>query len=346
MNAWRLLVGCYTDAGNSGLHVFRGQGDDYAAWADRATDNPSWLITDAHAQRLYCVNEGVQGHLSAFELGDDGNLRPLARVSTQGAGPCHVALASDGRWAFVSHYDGGKLSVLPLNAEGVPAPPVQIIDFQSESEPKNSHIHCAIPTADGRYLFVVDLGHDCIHGYRIDSAATQPLAPVSRLDVSAGMGPRHLRLSRDGERAWLMGEHDGSLLALRHDSGRLTLQQRVELDQSGQSRQQGGAEIALSSDERFLYASNRGDVDEITVWAIEATGELQWRQSVASQGYHPRHFTLTPDDRHLLVANQHSNEVVIFPRDVQTGTLSESSQRLPLTAPACLRFINDSSEGK
>lgn len=343
MNAWCLVVGSYTDAGNPGLHTFRGQGDDYVASTSRATDNPSWLITDAQTRRLYCVNEGALGHLSAFELSDDGDLRPLARVPTQGAGPCHVALDPEGRWAFVSHYDGGTLSVMPLDAEGMPGPPLQIVDFRSENEPNDSHIHCAIPSTDGQYLLVVDLGHDCIHSYRIDPAATQPLVSIDRLSVSTGMGPRHLRLSQDGKRAWLVGEHDGSLLALHHDSGRLSVQQRVDLDRSGQSRKQGGAEISLSNDERFLYASNRGDVDEITVWAIDATGSLRWLQSISSQGRHPRHFTLTPDGRHLLVANQHSDEVVIFPRDRTSGTLAEYSRQLPLKAPACLRFVDEST---
>ncbi|MOA70322.1 6-phosphogluconolactonase [compost metagenome] len=58
------------------------------------------------------------------------------------------------------------------------------------------------------------------------------------------------------------------------------------------------------------------------------------------EGDHPREFSLDPSGKFLLVANQKSNEVVVFERDPNTGLLGRVVQALAVDSPADLKFID------
>ncbi|WIA31513.1 hypothetical protein OEZ86_002405 [Tetradesmus obliquus] len=101
-------------------------------------------------------------------------------------------------------------------------------------------------------------------------------------------------------------------------------------------RPYGGAELALSNDGRFLYASNRGLCEgtpaagksSIVAFAVDqasgALTALDWKFG-GGDVQHPRHFSLTPDEANafLLVANMHGESVTVFRRDASSGLLSK-----------------------
>jgi 6-phosphogluconolactonase len=90
------------------------------------------------------------------------------------------------------------------------------------------------------------------------------------------------------------------------------------------ARGNAAAELCLSSDGRFVYATNRGEYDCVTVFAVDAkTGALTTVQSVVSGGRNARHVVLDPSERWALLCCQDSSEVVVFRRDVKTGMLAE-----------------------
>mgnify|MGYP000962484055 FL=1 len=97
------------------------------------------------------------------------------------------------------------------------------------------------------------------------------------------------------------------------------------------------ADIHLSKNEKFLYASNRGE-NSIAVFKINSkNGELQKIQNIAVQGDWPRNFTLAPNSNFLLVANQRSKNISVFKVDKKNGELTFlSSTNAP--TPVCLVF--------
>src|SRR5690606_8598263 len=111
------------------------------------------------------------------------------------------------------------------------------------------------------------------------------------------------------------------------------------INEAGFSGTDGAADIRLSPDGRFLYASNRGDANTLAIYRINGSdGTLVkvGNQSVLGSG--PRNFALTPDGNHLLVANQYSDEVVVFARDIEAGLLSDTGDRIAVGATVCLVF--------
>ncbi len=98
------------------------------------------------------------------------------------------------------------------------------------------------------------------------------------------------------------------------------------------------AEIAISADGNYLYASNRGE-DTLAVFSISGKdGRLTLLQSISSGGKTPGHFTLSPTGQWLLCANQSSATVTVFRRDAATGKLSGPTQTIPLDSPMFLLF--------
>ncbi|QQQ01949.1 lactonase family protein [Lysobacter enzymogenes] len=358
-----LLVGCYTGGQCQGVGRYRF--DPASGRIDPrpletiVTDNPSWLAVSADGARLFAVNENGPaspdpvGRASSFALGRGAaRSRALSRANTLGDDPAHAALGRDGRYLFVSNYSGaqspgGSLAVLPVDADGRLGAAVQVLGHRASQADRERqlgpHVHAAAQSPDGRYVFAADLGADKVYAYRYDPArsAERPLqaAATPWLELPAGSGPRHLLFSADGRHAYLTLEMSGEIVALDHDDGRLRIVQTLALDPG---RRQGNAAAALhlSADGRFLYASNRGEDNHIAVYAVDpGDGRLRPLQRRASEGRGPREFALAPDGRHVVVANQHSGNLVVIARDPASGELGATVQTLPMVSPSDVKFV-------
>ena len=75
------------------------------------------------------------------------------------------------------------------------------------------------------------------------------------------------------------------------------------------------------------------------IYSIGTDGQLTYEGRQATLGKGPRNFTIDPTGVFLLVANQQTNEVVIFKRDKKSGLLSDSGKRISVGAPVCLQMI-------
>ncbi|MNQ81306.1 6-phosphogluconolactonase [compost metagenome] len=97
----------------------------------------------------------------------------------------------------------------------------------------------------------------------------------------------------------------------------------------------------MSADGKFLYASNRGTANELSVFAIAPqTGLLTLLQRRSVAGDLPREFSLDPSGKFMLVANQKSNGIVVLERDPNTGLLGRVIQTLAVDSPSDLKFID------
>jgi 6-phosphogluconolactonase len=103
----------------------------------------------------------------------------------------------------------------------------------------------------------------------------------------------------------------------------------------------GSADIHVSPDGRFLYCSNRGESNTIGILSINpSNGMLVWIDDQSTLGKTPRNFSLDPTGNFLLVANQNSDNIVIFKRDKQTGLLTDTGKRINVSKPVCLKWLD------
>ena len=98
------------------------------------------------------------------------------------------------------------------------------------------------------------------------------------------------------------------------------------------------ADIHVSPDGEFLYATNRGDANTISIFKILKNGKLESKGQTSSLGKGPRNFAIDPTGKFLLVAHQYTNDVVIFKIDNTTGMLAATGQKIELCSPVCLVF--------
>ena len=138
--------------------------------------------------------------------------------------------------------------------------------------------------------------------------------------------------------AYVLGEISGEIVCLRYNPSDgtkpFTTVQTIKADPHDG---EGSADIHMSPDGRFLYASHRLKGDGISVFSVASDGTLQ---SVGYQttGRHPRNFAITPNGRYLLVACRDTNEVEIYERDSDTGLLTDTGKRIATPKPVCLVF--------
>jgi 6-phosphogluconolactonase len=71
----------------------------------------------------------------------------------------------------------------------------------------------------------------------------------------------------------------------------------------------------------------------------KSNGQLEWIDHQSTLGKTPRNFNFDPTGNFLLVANQNSDEIVIFKRDKETGLLTDSGKRIKVSKPVCLKWM-------
>lgn len=348
-----LFIGTYTGTGSKGIYVYRfDAGAGKAEWVSNTDSavNPSFLAMAPNGKQLYACTEtrtvnagGVTAY--SFDRGS-GQLRQLNRQTSGGDNPCYVNVHKAGKWVVVGNYSGGSLAVYPLNADGSLQPFSQLIQHEGRSVNKDrqekAHVHAAVFSPAQDHLFVPDLGLDKVLVYRFNPAAPKPLAPapVPFAQSTPGSGPRHFTFHPNGRWAYLVQELAGAVVAYRYRNGTLTQTQRLFSHPDTLSTLPGSADVHVSPDGKFLYASNRGKENNIAVFRINpANGKLTAVGYEPTRGLVPRNFCIDPTGTFLLVANQESDNVVVFRRNRQTGLLTYTGVQLSIPKPVCLKMM-------
>jgi 6-phosphogluconolactonase len=132
----------------------------------------------------------------------------------------------------------------------------------------------------------------------------------------------------------------GTVTAYNYNEGKLSQIQDIPAFPDGFVGKKDGAEICISPDGKFLYASTRGDLNSIAIFSIDpASGKLTVKGSQSTFGKGPRNFIIDPTGNYLLVANQDSRNIVIFKRDKETGLLIKTAKEIEVPRPVCLQMI-------
>lgn len=343
-----LFVGAYAEASNTGISLYRlnsETGENYLVKTFKGIVNPSYLALSADGKYLYAVSETAtpQAQLVAYAFDrDKEELIPLNAQPTHGSDPCFVWVDSHRRLAVTANYTGGNVSFFPIASDGSLLPP-QVIDYQGgtpgSARQDRPHLHCIYASPDERFLYANDLGSDRIYTYALQSlsgklqAKAADLAPVP---LPAGEGPRHTTFHPNGQWAYLISELSGRVAAMTYTNGQLTPFQYVEADSF---RAAGSADIHVSPDGRYLYASNRLIGDGIAIFEIDQTSGRLSKIGYRLTGIHPRNFNITPNGKLLLCACRDSNAIQVFQRDLETGFLTDTEQDIHASKPVCLLFL-------
>ncbi len=242
-----------------------------------------------------------------------------------------ASLATDhaGRHLFTVSYGGHFLSVSPIDVLGVAGPPTQVIGDLAQAH------GIAVDPSD-HHVYVACMGADAVLAYRFDPAAGRlEQEPFDRRPSAAGAGPRHLALSPGARHLYAVTEHHGTVMVFERDqeSGRLKHVQTIGflpetiLESAAPAVARpppGAADIHLSPDGSFLYASDR-PTNSIGAFRVDhQSGRLSPIENVAAEAT-PRSFAIDADGRHLFCIGVSSGRVGVYEIDQETGCLHRRS---------------------
>ncbi len=352
-----LYVGTYSQGGSEGVYVVE---IDRLARKSKVLQtvhdkqHPTFLAVHPNQQFLYVAyREGADGGdkngtIAAYRIDQStGKLSPLGSLSSMGDSPCHLSVDPTGRMLFVSNYRGGNLVAFKINSDGSLAPDPDFVQHEGRSiHPQRQdapHMHSMIPAADGNYVYASDLGIDKIMIYKVDAERGE-LTPAETPFVSseAGAGPRHLEIHPALPYAYSVEELSNTvaIYQISPQDGSLTAHGRVNMLSDGiHADENTAADIHISKNGSFLYASNRGQ-DNLVIYQIDPeNGRLSLIGHQPTGGKHPRNFKVDNQGELVFVANMHSDNIVVFSLDASTGLLEPVGWEMVIPQPACVEQI-------
>jgi 6-phosphogluconolactonase len=346
-NKLNLIVGTYTNKCESrGIYVYEFDSNNANIRFKKSSDsivNPSYLSLSKDEKFIYAVNEnGGESTVSSFGFDPlSGKPRFINNESSKGADPCY--LINDDTNVIVANYSGGNISVFGKKLDGSLTEAKQVIQHYGKGinteRQEKPHVHMVYFSPDKKYVLSNDLGNDKVYVYNYNpTASTEILSLKDSISVKAGSGPRHLTFSKNGKFVYLLQELDGSLTTFSYLDGKLTQIYETTILDKDYKGTFSSADIHISPNGKFLYATNRGDANTISIFRAFKNGKLELRGQTSTLGKGPRNFVIDPTGKFLLVAHQYSNDIVIFKIHKRKGLLTDSGQKIELCSPVCLVF--------
>ncbi len=303
-------------------------------------DNPTYLALSAD-KRLYCVTKAAdKGGVAAYQLNEDGTFSFINREVTDGAPPCYVAVDEERQLVYSAFYHQGSVASYTIREDGglELADLIQHDGNGPHANQQGPHVHYADLTPDNR-LVVCDLGNDSVYTYHV--APDGKLTETARFAAEPGTGPRHLVFHPNKQTAYLFGELANTVTVLAYDAaaGSFEALQTVSTLPEDFHDFNGGAAIRISSDGKFLYASNRGH-NSLAVFSVADNSEsIKLIQLISVEGDFPRDFALDNSERFIVVANQNTDNLTLFQRDQTSGKLTLLAKDIYAPETVCTFFV-------
>ncbi|MGI6280071.1 MAG: lactonase family protein [Acutalibacteraceae bacterium] len=277
-----------------GIYHYRKDGDTFIEKQFYPADRPMYM--EIKDNRLFAVlrdpGDRGEGGIVSFTLDNEGNLTDQSDfIYTKGVGVCHLAVTDAG--IFAANYLSGSVFRTPdllVTHKGKGVNP---------KRQEGAHTHCTVPTPDGRYICVADLGLDKIFVYDMH------LNPVSFVKLPDGAGPRHVVFSEDGRFMYCITELSSQVFSFTYLNGRLEFEASIDALPKDFTGENTAAAIRISGE--YLYISNRGH-DSIIVFKLNG-GEMTHLATVSCGGRGPRDFNICGD---LLVCTNENSDNVTF----------------------------------
>lgn len=296
------------------------------------------MVTTKNEDYLYALNSlvgnGEESNIASFKI-DKNNNGDLIKINTAfgtgGTDAVHISLDENEEFLFVAHYGGSAFSVFRRNQDGSIGNRVFAERFPTVNNVQ-PHPHSAY-SRKNKFVYVPDLGRNLVLNYEMNSNSGNCFPnPSQKEGLSLPGGPRHMVFNSNGQYAYVISELSSQVYVLYIDqqNGKLSIVSQISTLPSGVTFGSSAA-IRISNDQKYLYVSNRANVNSITAFKIEFSGsKLALIGSYSIDGNGPRDFIVVND--YLVVLHQNSHTVATF-RIQGDGSLSKTFGPIEVTSP-------------
>ena len=339
-----------SNKGDGGILIYQFNTADGSLKAIGANDhlkNTGYLNISPDKKHLYAVG-GQEGgsYVSAFEINPQtGNLTFINQQKVPGAGSCYVSVDNQNQYVLVANYSSGNALSFKIGENGAIGDTTsqvihtgKSINTERQNEP---HPHMILPAPLNNIVLVPDLGTDKVMIYKLD-AKTGKLSPSGNKfgQSPAGAGPRHFVFDPKVKFGYVLNELVGSVTAFQYNKkdGSLIAIQTVSILPDDFKEFNKSADIHMTPDGKYLYASNRGH-DSIAVLEVNPkTGLLTFKGTFPCGGKTPRAFGLDPTGKFILVDNLESDNITVFKINPETG-FGDKIAEVSAKSPLCVKFL-------
>lgn len=345
---YHVLVGTYTSPGKSeGIYTyeFDTQTAEMTLKSKTVVGSPSYLAVSKNRKFVYSVSEDRSSKINSFAYNaKTGILTPLNSQPSGSSGPTYISIDAKNKYVFAGNYDGGTLTAVPVEKDGSLGSDIQDIKHEGRSIAEDKpYVHSAVVSPDNKYVFAADLGTDKINIYRFKAKLRPaPLSPAAQpfVILQPGAGPRHSTFHPNKKFYYVVTELNSTVNAFSYKKGHLTALQSITMLPDGYTGKGDGADIHVSADGRFLYASTRNAANEIVVYSIDQkTGMLTLAGRQSTLGKSSRTFDIDPSGNWMLVTNGGTNQIIVFKRNQETGLLTPTGQKIDINKPSFVKFV-------
>lgn len=246
-------------------------------------------------------------------------------VTDAGFNAAYVYADKTGRWLLAASYSEGIVGVSAIKGGRVTGTPVCTLTTGLKA-------HSIQTDAANKFAFVPHVGElNKVDQLRFDATTGQlTLNSPPHLPGGEGEGPRHFAFHPSGKWAYFVNEQGKSVTLCDYDADKGTLKSRQSVSTVPEDWRTKGscADIHITADGRFVYASNRGH-DSLAVLSVNPqSGELTSLGQTPTEKT-PRSFALVATDRFVIAAGETSHQLIVYRRDIDSGLLT------PLKTYAC-----------
>ena len=309
--------------------------------------NPIYIAFSQNRKYLYsaCSHLRKSGFISVHEI--DLEKRTLTLINTQNSGglvPCYVSLDLNNRYLLVANYSSGSFRCFPIQDNGGLGSSIQTVHHYGQSvHPERQtepHIHCILTDPTNYFVYAADLGADQIVTYTFNSN-TGGIKKIHDgvTSLPPGSGPRHLYFHPRQSWVYLITELSNRIHCYKLDDESILIEtQQSNTIPESQKSESFAADIIIDPLGLFLYASNRGH-DSISIFSIsQIDGTLNYLTTKSAGGKYPWSLDINSTGDFLIVANKHSNNMVLFQRNLENGMLSKIAELLGVSNTVAAKF--------
>jgi 6-phosphogluconolactonase len=266
---------------------------------------------------LYVGTRGEPMIAAAFAIDQATGALTHAASGPLADSMAYIALDATGRWLLGASYPGNRITVSAISPSGQVQPAHQVL-------PDMPRAHSVRLDAANRVALAPTLGNDSVARFTFDAATgrlTAATPPATKL--KDGSGPRHFVYHPGGTLVYVLGETDAQVYAFDYDaaSGQLREKQSASALPAGFAGKPAAADLHVTPDGRYLYASERRSSTLCALRVDPASGGLSVIGSVPTETQ-PRGFQIDPAGRYLLAVGQLSHGLTSYRIEPDSGQLT------------------------
>jgi 6-phosphogluconolactonase len=271
--------------------------------------NGAPMARSACGRFLYAAMAAKPTRVLSYAIHAETGALDLLAVAPTPVGTVYTLADGSGRFLLGAAYHARSVWVSPIGSDGaIAAEPLHVVD---------DHVspHCVLAHPDNAVVYVADTGLPEIRIYDFDAASGR-LAPregPQGCAADATCTPRHMALHPGTGFLYCMNETSGIIDAYRIDAASGALQKIQSFDPRPERAGAPGlgADIRVTPDGRFLYASERAH-DTISGFAIDPSSGMLTPIGTTQVDRTPRNIAIDPDGRFLIVAGQLAGGIGIY----------------------------------